>query len=766
MSDHNSSTKEDRAQQAVDSDIAASAESHIDSLLECLANVTGYYGHAKSTESIIAGLPYTEEGMGPKLFSEAAERLGYKTKLVKRKPHKIDAALLPVVILCADNKALVLHEIERSLVSGKAKDHIYHCYDPHEKRSVALSAPELTDRSTGSVFLIYPSKDGVMKPSDAHVASQGAFANHEHTADAIGAHWFWGVMWQNRSLYYRVALAALLINIFALASPLFIMNVYDRVIPNNAMETGWVLGIGALTVLMFDFIVRTLRGYFIDMAGRKMDVIVGRRIYDHVLDMNLSAKPPSSGVFASMLKEFDAVKEFFTSATMTGFVDLPFSLLFIFVIYLLAGPVAFVLLGLMIVAIIVGLVIQIPLRALIAKSLKAAEAKHGLLIETITGLETIKAIGADGKLRARYSDYIGEAAFVGQKSRFFSSLGVNLATVLQQSASIFIVLMGMYLVRDGSLTVGALIASVILGGRAIAPMAQIAGLLTRYHQSRSALRNIDQLMKTETERPANKKFLHRPDLKGHITFDRVSFSYPHTERKVLDNVSFDIKAGEKVGIIGRIGSGKSTIARLMMGLYQPNDGSILVDQTDYRQIDPADLRRNVGYIAQDVVLFTGSVRENVIAAHPTASEAEILHATKLSGAYEFISAHPHGFDMMIGERGEGLSGGQRQAIALARAILAKPNMLVCDEPTNSMDIQAEEAFAQHVKTHLGGEQDGQDKTLILITHRQMLMGLVDRLILIERGRVMADGPRDKVLEALSKGATIDQTNAQNKSKVH
>lgn len=714
---------------------APESASQKDILLEALAYITRYYGRAKSSQSIIAGLPYTEDGMGPQLFAEAAQRLGYKVKAAKRSLRTLDEALLPVVLIFRDNRAVVL-------LSKDKKGDDYRLYRPETGAEEVVSLSDLKGDYTGQLLLIHPERDA----TDAVSRGLSDLSASEKNDMPMHRHWFWSVMWDNRSLYKKVALAAVLVNLFALASPIFIMNVYDRVIPNNAMETGWVLGIGALTVLAFDLLIRTLRGYFIDMAGRKIDVIVGRRIYDHVLDMKLAGKPPSSGMFASMLKEFDAVKDFFTSATMTGFVDLPFSLLFVFVIYLLAGPIALVLLALMIAVIIIGLLLQAPLRHLIAKSIKAAEAKHGLLVETITGLETIKAIRADGKLRARYSDYIGESAYVGQQSRFFSSLGVNIATVLQQSAAIIVVLVGMYQVKDGYLTMGALIACVILGGRAIAPITQIAGLLTRYHQSRSALKNIDTLMKGEVERPATKRFLHRPALTGQITFDRVSFSYPHSDRKILDSVSFDIKAGEKVGIIGRIGSGKSTIARLMMGLYEPSEGGILMDNTDYRQIDPADLRRNIGYIAQDVVLFSGSVRDNIIVTNPTAREEDILRAAQLAGVHDFISQHPHGYDAMIGERGEGLSGGQRQAIALARAILAQPNILICDEPTNSMDIQSEDAFVKHIQGHV------QDKTLVLITHRQMLMGLVDRLILIDGGRVVADGPRAQVLDTLNKAA--------------
>lgn len=385
---------------------------------------------------------------------------------------------------------------------------------------------------------------------------------------------------------------ALLINIFGLVSPLFIMNVYDRVIPNSAIETGWVLGLGALTMFMFDFIMRTLRGYLpFDLAGRRVDVIAAQRVYDQVLNMKLAGRPASSGAFANMLRDFDAIKDFLTSATLTAVVDLPFTVLFLFVIWLIGGPVAIMLAGLIVLVIIAGAVLQAPLKALVRKSVHFAEARHGLLVESIHGLETIKAIGADGRMRARYGHYLGENSALGQKSRFVSALGVNISSFLQQSASIIIVLIGMYMVKESQMTVGGLIACVMLGSTpAIAPIGQIANLMARYHQAASSLRTLDGIMAKPVERPAHKQFLHRPELKGKITFDKVSFAYPATGRKVLDGVSFKIEAGEKVGIIGRIGSGKSTIARLILGLYDPAEGTILVDDTDYRQIDPADLR--------------------------------------------------------------------------------------------------------------------------------------------------------------------------------
>ena len=476
-------------------------------------------------------------------------------------------------------------------------------------------------------------------------------------------HWFWQAVGQNRFTYMMVILASLFINLFALVSPLFIMNVYDRVIPNNAIETGWALGIGALVAFVFDFIFRTVRGYLIDFAGKKTDILAARRIYDHVLDMKLANRPPSSGAFANMLRDFDSVREFFTSATITGFVDLPFTVLFLFLIYQLGGGIAFILVGLIFVAAVIGFFIQLALKSLVRKSRQAAQTRHGLLVETIHGLESIKANHADGRFRARYSAAIGEDAQHAQKARFLSALGVNIAVFLQQAAAIIIVLNGMYLVQDGDMSVGGLIACVILGGRAIAPIGQIANLVTKYHQAAGALKTLNEIMRTDVERPPGRDFLHRPNLSGQISFENVSFAYPDVDAPVLKDVSFTIAAGERVGIIGRVGSGKSTVTRLILKLYQPDSGVILADRTDYSQIDPADLRKNIAYISQDIVLFQGSVRDNITVAAPQAAEEEILACAKAAGVHDFIARHPMGYDAPVGEQGSALSGGQRQAVA-------------------------------------------------------------------------------------------------------
>lgn len=694
----------------------------VDSLLECLVFLTAHYGRAKSAQALTSGLAYDGTHMRPQIFKEAAERLGLKAQSVKRsKISDIPHAVLPAVIILKGERACVL-------LAGGDEPQVY---NPQTGNIEDMDIKTLQADYAGYTILTQPRPE---------------FTNPEaRDPEDTQNHWFWSLVEQNRGMFGMVLLGAVFINLFGLASPLFIMNVYDRVIPNNAIETGWALGIGALVVFVFDFIMRSLRAYLLDLSGRRIDVIATRRIYDQVLNMRLSERPRSSGAFANMLRDFDTVRDFFTSATITALVDLPFTLFFLFIIYKLGGGIAFLLLGLLGIVTVVGLILQVPLKSLVRKATRSSESKHGMLVETIHGLETIKAIGADGAFRMRYGGLVGENAAYGQSSRMVSGLGINFATFIQQIASIIIVLAGMYLVADGSLTVGGLIACVILSGRALAPIGQVANLLTRYHQASGALKTLDGIMDKPVERAPGQNFLHRPDIEGKITFNQVSFQYPGVKREVLNKVSFTINPGERVAIIGRIGSGKSTCARLMMGLYVPESGTVLADDTDYRQIDPADLRRSFAYIAQDVVLFTGSVRDNIIASRPQASEEEILEAAKAAGVHDFVSHHPMGYDAPVGEGGEGLSGGQRQAIALARAMLIKPKVLICDEPTNAMDVQAEAAFKQYVEQKIEG------RTFILITHKHAMLEMVDRLILLDQGHVIMDGPREDVVQALQSG---------------
>ena len=704
--------------------LAASGQGGDDPLLWCLAFLCRYYERPRSPDVLKAGLPDAGQPLTPALTVRAAERAGLSARVVKRRFTSISGLLLPAVLLLKDGGACVLVEY-----TGK-----------------------------GKALVVMPESGSGVQETDLDQLRAGylgyaIFVRPEYHADrgdrydreGRPKHWFLSALRGNWWIYGQVAMAALLVNVFSLASPLFIMTVYDRVIPNTAIETLWVLAIGAATVFVFDFIVRTLRTYYVEVGGRRADVVLAGRLFDQVLDMQLAARSGSAGDLANTMREFESLRDFFTSATLIAIVDLPFVFFFVAVVWLIAGPLAIILAITVPLVLIAGLIIQIPLGAAVRSGFRDAGSKHGVLIETIGGLETIKSVGAEGRMRRQWEEAVASSARSGVRARSLSLLGLNLTITMQQVATIALVVFGVLLISNGGMTVGALIAVVILGGRAMAPLAQVAQLLTRLHQARTSFRALDRIMRAPVERSPSREFVHRPRLLGDITFRDLSFSYPGQDIEALKGLSFAIKAGEKVGLIGRVGSGKSTVAKLLLGLYQPADGAVLVDGTDLRQIDPANLRRNIGCVPQDVVLFRGTVRENLVIGAPQAEDPAVLQAAKQSGVEEFVAQHPMGYDLPVGERGEGLSGGQRQALALARALLLDPPILILDEPTSAMDNRSEEML----KTNLTAI--AADKTLLLITHRSSLLTLVDRLLVMDGGRLVADGPKQAVLDAIADG---------------
>jgi ATP-binding cassette subfamily C protein LapB len=526
-----------------------------------------------------------------------------------------------------------------------------------------------------------------------------------------------------------------LANFLGLTTSIFIMVVYDRVLPNEATESLIALTIGVGIALLFDFLIKSLRAGFIDRAGQRADMVMGRRIFDQLLDMQMRARKGSTGALASTLREFETLRDFFTSATLVAVVDLPFILLFVGVIYMIGGPLAIVPAIAVPVVLIVGLAVQPLLARLAEQSFADGQSKQGVLVETVSGLETIKATGAARRMRARWEEAIARQSEHGTRSRTITQFAMNATAFTQQSAQVMIVFYGVFLITAGEVSMGALIASVILTGRALAPLAQLAQTLTRLNQARSSYRNLDALMRADSERPEGRHWISRPRLDGRIRFDDVHFTYPDQMVAALSGVSFTIEPGEKVAILGRIGSGKSTIARLILGLYAPDKGAVLIDDTDIRQIDPGDLRRNIGSVLQDVWLFTGTVRENIAIGARRPRDADIIEAARIAGVDDFIARHPSGYDLMLAERGEGLSGGQKQAITLARALVGRPPVLLLDEPTSAMDVQNERDVIARLR------DEARDRTLVVVTHRTSLLDLVDRVIVIENGRVAADGDK-------------------------
>ena len=695
-----------------------------DSLLECLAILTRLHARPVSAEALAAGLPLQDHRLTPGLFVRAAELQGYSARVLKRAIRRISNLVLPAVLMLKDGRACVLTRLNRS----ESAEIIF----PETGMGVkTVPLAELAALYSGYCIFVQPRPRGDQRAS-------------EEAAAAPTRTWFWGTLWRFKRYYLETIVAALMINVLAIATSLFVMNVYDRVVPNNAEATLWVLATGVAIAVGFEFAARTLRGYLLDLAGKKVDLLLASQLFRQALGIRMAARPASAGAFASNVREFEALRDFFTSATLTTLTDLPFVFLFTWIIGLIGGPIGLVPLLAIPLLLIAGLLAQIPLARMMQRHLAESAAKHGVLVEAVEGVETLKTLSAEGALQRRWEGYTALTADTALRTRFISSLVVNFSVLIQQAVTVAMVVWGAYRIAEGALTVGGLVACTILAGRALAPLGQLAGLLTRYQHSRSALMALNRIMELPTERPAGRSFLHRPVLSGQIEFANVGFNYPRTKIEVLHGVSFRVQAGERVGILGRVGSGKSTTLRLMMGLYESVGGSVLIDGTDLQQIDPADLRRNFGYVSQDVRLFYGTLRENVTLGAPLADDEAIVVATRIAGLDRLVTGHPLGFDLVVGERGEGLSGGQKQSVAIARMLLAAPRVFLFDEPTSSMDHNTEQAFIAQFKAHIQG------RTLVLATHKPAMLELVERLIVLEGGKIVVDGPREAVLHALTK----------------
>ena len=701
------------------------AAKEIDPLLECLLVVAAFHGQSSTRTSVTAGLPLDSEGLTPGLFSRAAKRLGLAARVLAKSLTDLKSPALPAVLLLKNNQACVL--------LGWSED----------KQQAQVTYPELPDgvcdipldnlkaQYTGAVIYARPTFNADSRPEIRSSRTEG--------------HWFWSALRENLGLYRDVLFAALLINLFALALPLFTMNVYDRVVPNYALETLWALAAGVALVLFADLILRTLRAYFIDLAGKRVDLLLSARIMEQVMGMHLTARPLSIGAFAANLRSFETVRDFITSASLTALIDLPFTLVFIGVLAWIAPELTIpVLVGISLV-LLFSLLGQGRMRRLTERLYSASALRNSVLIESLAGLETLKTMVAEGAMQRRWEQASALANRVGVKLRLQSALTVHLVLWLQQLVSVSIIVLGVYLIAQGELSLGGLIAASMLASRAMAPLGQGSALLTQYHNARTALKSLNEVMAQPTERPAGRPLINLSHLQGEIEFRHVSFRYPQSEADNLQDLSFHIQPGEKVAVLGRIGSGKSTLHKLVMGLYQPTEGTVLVDGMDLRQLDLASIRRQIGYVPQEPELFYGSLRENLTMGSGAVEDQALLKALDIAHLSELISSHPHGLEMNVGERGSQLSGGQRKAVVLARALLHEPQLLLLDEATGSMDHAAESWIKDQLADFVSV------RTLLLVTHRTALLQLVERIIVIDQGQLVADGPRDRVMEALRKG---------------
>jgi ATP-binding cassette subfamily C protein LapB len=697
-----------------------------DPLMECLAIVAAANGRRTTAAALSAGLPLHGHDIAPpSAFVRAADRISMTARMVRRPVKDIASSPnLPCILVLNGNHAGILQ--------ARTKTGVQIIFPETPDAPVEMPVEELEKLYHGYAFFVRPRAvaDGRAGPA----------------AIDTGRDWFWSAIWRNKAIYRDVMLAAVMINLLAIASPLFTMNVYDRVVPNAAFPTLWTLAFGITVAYLFDFTLKNLRSHFVDAAGRKADNVISARILEQMLAMKMSARPPSVGVHAANLKEFETLRDFFTSATIVAFIDFPFILFFIVIMWLIAGPVAVVPAVLVPVTLGVGIMLQKPLDKVIKESMREAASKTGLIFETLSGLETIKVQAAEGHIQRRWEELTEHSSLTSVKARGIASLGVNFAVLMANLATVGMVVYGTYLIADHDITMGALVAAVILSGRTMGPLASVAALLTKFSQSRESLARLDELMKAPVERPLGQVFISMPLMKGRIEFRDVVFRYPKQQHPALNQITFAIDPGDHVGIIGAVGSGKTTLERLILNLYQPEAGSVQVDGVDVRQIDPADLRRNIGVVQQTPYLFFGTVRENITLGHEAVPDSAVLRAAEMAGVMTFLRDSEAGLDTQVGERGENLSGGQRQAIAIARALLYDPPILLLDEPTASIDPGSERRLYNHLQVLIKG------KTILLVTHKSAVLGLVEKLILMDRGRIVAMGPRDEVIQKLQSGA--------------
>ncbi len=703
-----------------------------DELLQCLVIFTKLHNNPYSADALTIGLPVKDGDeielfslkSSRSLFSRAASRAGFASTLVRKDLEQISPLVLPCILMLRGKKACILQSFSK------------------DKRTANIITPELsTGTSTIEISKLKEEYLGYAYYLKREFVPEDTSSTK--LIDAGNDHWFWGTLKRSKKIYFDVVLASFIINLFVLASPLFTMNVYDRVVPNNAVETLWVLALGVSVVYGIDLFLKFVRSYFLEIAGKKSDIIMSSILFERVMDMKFSNKPKSVGSFASNLKEFDTVRNFFSSASLAAIVDLPFAIIFLIVTYFIGSYIVLVPIVIMIAILCYTFFIKDPLQNAIKSTFEASAIKNGILIESLSSLETIKTLGASGHIQWNWEEATGEIANRSIKSKIITTSITTVTSFLVQLNTIAIIVLGVYMIQDTHLTMGGLIAAVMLSSRAIAPMGQVASLAANFEQTKTAYQSLSKIMQMPVERPEGKKFVRRNSFDGKIEFKNVSFTYPDTTKGSLDRINFVIQPGEKVGIIGKNGSGKTTLQKLILGLYSPTEGSVLIDGIDINQIDPADLRRNIGYVPQDVVLFKGTVRENIVQKAPYVDDIQIIKAAKVSGVDEYVNAHPLGFDMPVFERGDGISGGQRQSIAVARAFLLDSPIILLDEPTNSLDNTVENKLKINLKTNTA------NKTMLLVTHRTSMLDLVDRLIVMDNGKILLDGPRDEVLARLS-----------------
>jgi ATP-binding cassette subfamily C protein LapB len=694
---------------------------------QAFREISIYFRCPESETVLFAGIPIDEGNVSFTDVSQLAERLGLDAVRVERGRFSAGDFELPALVLLREGGAVPLLEQDA---------------DGNFRLTVGSSrgaGGTITPGALAQLDIAEIISFTAVYINDAETPSVGLASTFQRR------HWLASAVLPFWRSYLQVALAALFINVLALASPFFVMNVYDRVLPNKALATLWVLALGMGLAIIFDLLLKTARAAIIDYTGRKVDIRLSYVLFEKILNSSLASRPLSTGEYASRVTQYEFVREFFTSNTISIVIDTFFIFIFLIVIYSISGLLVIVPLAAFVVTFLIGIVGHVRIGRNVAASANEAAHRQAMLVETISTLETVKSLRAEVTLLRRWRELIKYASRTSEEIKQVSAATANATGFVQQFVTIGIIVVGAYEFSRGDISTGTIIGAVMLASRTMAPLGQIALTIARARHAMLSLRILDGIMKQAEDTPMTTGFVNREIRGGGISFQSVDFCYPGSENKVLNGFTCVIRPGERVGIIGRIGSGKTTVGRLLGALFQPSAGALLIDGIDSRQYHPAVVRGAVGIAGQTTDLFTGTVKDNLLMGRADASDEEIVAVARATGVDDFVSQHPRGYDMPVGERGSNLSGGQKQAVAIARLLIAKPRIVFLDEPSGQMDMATERVLIAKLS-----EAFDRKTTVIIATHRYSMLELVDRLIVIDRGRVLADGPKQAVIEDLQR----------------
>lgn len=687
--------------------------------LQAILLIAKHYRIETSEERIRLQMDWAGASAADEVVKTIARQIGLSVRKSKFSKEMLNPWRLPVIVVFKDGQVGVVDQadvdhnvsIQMSGDQGLAQSFVASDLQ-HEIESVYILRPE---KSVADARI-----DEYIKPYESS--------------------WFWSIVLRDWKRYIDIMFASLIANILALATIIFSMQVYDRVVPSQSIPTLWVLAGGVLIAAIFEFVLRVARIYLSDIIGKRADLRISDRVFGHTLRIKNSERSKSTGTFISQIRELEGVRELVTSTTISAIADLPFFFLFLVIFWIIGGNLFWVMVLVVPLMIIPAILAQRPLAKLAREGMRESSIRNAILVESVQGIEDIKLLRAESRFQNQWNHMNEMSADISMKQRKIVGVMTAWTQKVQGLTYALVVLVGCFAVISGEMTTGALVACSILSSRMLAPIAQITGVLGRLQQAKVAKSSLDELMKKPVDQPDRAHLIHRSVLLGDYQLNGTLFKYNQDDAKPnIAIAQLAIRAGEKIAILGRNGAGKSTLLQLLSGMQMPQQGNIYLDGLDLSLIDPADIRRDTGLLNQSAHLFYGTIRENLTLGAPLASDDDLIQALKMTGAWSFVQDKKEGLDHLVLEGGLGFSGGQRQALLLSRLLIRQPNIVLLDEPTASIDDVAEKQFIDHLMNWMG------HRTLIVATHRRAVLALVDRIIVMNEGKIVMDGPRDQIL---------------------